>query len=51
MGCGGVSGFREMIKALKKKDYEKAADEMLDSQWARNHKARSGRLAKMMRDG
>lgn len=51
MGYLGVRRFARMTKCLQMEDYEGAADEMLDSQWARNHKARSGRLARWMRAG
>lgn len=49
MGVGGVLGFEQMIKALKEKDFEKAADEMLDSEWARDTSARAQRLSTRMR--
>lgn len=48
MGIGSLLGFKEMIKALEAKDYEKAAEEMLDSKWARQVGKRSAELAKMM---
>lgn len=51
MGFKGVNNFKRMIICLKEEDYEGAADEMLDSQWARNHKTRAFRLAQMMRSG
>lgn len=43
--------FKRMIKALEQGDYEKAADEMLDSKWARQVKGRAQTLARMMREG
>lgn len=51
MGFKGVCEFKKMIGYLKVEDYEGAADEMLDSQWARKHKNRAFRLAQMMRTG
>jgi lysozyme len=35
MGVAGVVGFKDMIKALKDKDYDAAADAMLDSNYAK----------------
>lgn len=49
MGVGGVLNFKKMIAALKAKDYNKAADEMLDSKWAKQTPARATRLADRMR--
>lgn len=51
MGYRGVSRFKNMIAYLKIEDYENAANEMLDSKWSRNHRLRSGRLAKQMKEG
>ena len=33
LGAGGVLGFHEMLAALARKDYERAALEALDSKW------------------
>lgn len=46
-----VLGFGAMLAALEDGDYEKAADEMLDSVWAFQVKARATRLAHQMRTG
>jgi len=35
LGCGGVMRFRKMLAALERGDRQKAADEALDSTWAR----------------
>ena len=43
--------FRKFIQAVKEKDFERAAKEMLDSRWARQVKKRAKRLAYMMRTG
>lgn len=50
----GLFNFRKFVKTinyLEKHDFERAADEMLESQWARNHPKRAGRLSEMMRSG
>jgi len=51
LGINGLALFKRMLQALKEGDYEKAADEMLDSQWARQVTARVYRLDQMMRAG
>lgn len=51
LGARGVSGFRKMIEALARKDYEAAADEMLDSGWHKQTPARCERMAAIMRTG
>lgn len=51
LGVGGLLGFRHMLEALRRGDYELAADEMLDSDWARQTPARAQRLAQEMRAG
>ena len=49
MGVKGVLNFKNMIKALEAKDYNKAGDEMLDSKWAKQTPARANRLSKAMK--
>ena len=49
MGLTKLNGFTEMRKALLKGDYNKAADEMIDSKWYRQVGDRSKRLVDMMR--
>ena len=52
LGIGGLMGFKRMLAALERGDYEAAAREMLDSKWAkRDTPARAGRLAERMRLG
>jgi lysozyme len=52
LGLSGLLGFRQMVKALERGDLETAADEMLDSAWAREDSpARAHRLAHAMRTG
>lgn len=49
LGVNGLMKFKNMIEALELKDYDKAADEMLNSRWANQVKSRATRLAKQMR--
>ena len=51
LGGHGVEGFKSFLTALKAGDYERAADEMLDSKWARQCHNRANRMAKTMRTG
>jgi lysozyme len=52
MGLHNVLEFKKMFAALRKGDYETAADEMLDSKWAKQvGPGRSDELAEMMRTG
>ncbi|HSE02879.1 MAG TPA: lysozyme [Methylomirabilota bacterium] len=51
MGVGKLLGFRNMIEALGRQDWEAAATEMLDSLWARQVGQRAQRLALQMRSG
>ncbi len=51
LGAGGVDGFRNMIAALRDRNYERAADEMLDSRWHDQTPARAEELAALMREG
>ena len=50
IGFGGVDRFRRMIQAIKDKDFNLAADEMMDSMWFRQVGQRAVRLVEMMRD-
>jgi len=51
MGVPRLLGFKKMIDALKEKDFQTAAAEMLDSKWAKQVLTRADRLAEMMRTG
>lgn len=51
MGLGGVLRFKNMIAAIENDDYEHAANEMLNSRWARQVGNRADRLAKKMKLG
>ena len=49
MGLPTLRKFRNMLAALQAGDYRKAADEALDSRWAKQVGARSGRIADLYR--
>ena len=49
LGQRGLRGFRKMLAAVKENDYALAADEMLDSAWARQTPERARELADIMR--
>ena len=51
MGLQGVKKFKKMRKAIKDGDWEKAADEMLDSRWAKQVGERATELAEIMKTG
>lgn len=51
MGVGALLNFRNMLSALTAGNYAKAADEMMNSKWARQVGERAERLAKLMREG
>ncbi len=51
MGPRRVAGFRNMLAAIRDDDFDRAADEMLDSKWARQVGRRANRLAEQMRSG
>lgn len=51
MGIPRLLAFYKMIAALEVQDYERAADEMLDSKWRRQVGDRATRLAQQMRSG
>ena len=51
MGRGRLLGFSKMIANVNLLQYEKAADEMVDSVWYRQTKKRAQRLVKAMRSG
>lgn len=48
MGFRGFLRFKKMIAAIEQKDWQKAADEMLDSQVGRNYRSRMTELAFLM---
>lgn len=51
LGLPRLLKFERMLKALEQHDYEAAAKEMLDSQWAKQVGERAARLAAMMESG
>lgn len=51
LGYGGVMKFKNMRAALIVGDYNAAAEEMLDSKWARQVGKRAIELANMMQTG
>lgn len=51
LGVPRLSGFKKMLHAMEDFDYEKAAEEMLDSKWATQVGDRATELAEMMCDG
>ena len=51
LGFRGLLNFRRMLDALGADDYERAADEMLDSRWAEQTPERAHELAAIMRTG
>lgn len=51
MGYKKLKGFKRMLAALAKRDYETAAKEMLDSKWAQQVGNRAIELSNIMRTG
>lgn len=51
LGYPRLCGFKKMIQALDRGDYDGAANEMLDSKWARDVGERAKTLAYFMRIG
>jgi lysozyme len=51
LGLTKFWSFKNMIKAIRVKNYNLAAQEMIDSKWARQTKSRAYHLAEMMRTG
>lgn len=49
LGLGGIGKFYRMLNALRLGDYNRAADEALDSIWARQTPARAKRVTDLMR--
>lgn len=49
MGGGGLDPFKKMRAAVERGDWNTAADEMLDSDWAEQVKGRATELAEIMR--
>lgn len=51
LGRTRFMGFRNMIDALKRADFDEAARQALASKWASQVGARAQRIAKMIREG
>lgn len=51
LGRSGLMGFRKMGLALAKSDWQTAADEALDSKWARQTPGRARRMARILLRG
>jgi len=51
LGFNGLRGFRKMLFAMEQGNYSLAADEALDSKWARQVGARAERIANLIRQG
>lgn len=51
LGMGGLLRFKKMIAALQALDFQQAAEEMLDSQWATQVGQRAVELSSMMETG
>lgn len=51
LGTDGLRNFPLFLEAVRTGDYDEAANEMLNSQWATQVKGRAIRLARMMRTG
>ena len=51
MGVKGLLGFRNTLAEINEGNYEKAADNMLKSKWARQTPNRAKRMAEQMRTG
>jgi len=51
LGVRGLLGFKRMLWEMQHGNYKKAAQEALDSRWAKQTPERARRVAKMIRDG
>lgn len=49
LGRAGLASFKRMLAAVKRRDYQSAADEMLSSMWRRQVGVRAEALAERMR--
>ena len=49
LGVRGVSKFKKALKAMENGDWEKAADEMLDSKWAKQTPNRAKEMSNIIR--
>ena len=49
MGYQKIKGFKKMWAALEIRDYDRAADEMIDSKWAKQEPNRANDLANIIK--
>ena len=50
LGVNGLLNFKNMWKALREHDWDRAAEEALDSRWAMQTPRRASEIAKMIRE-
>lgn len=50
MGVGGVMKFKKALAAMKVRNWEEAAKEMLDSKWARQTPGRANELSEIIKN-
>lgn len=51
LGVDGLLAFKRTLGSIERGDYKLAAEQMLESKWARQVKSRADRLSKMMETG
>lgn len=51
LGFAGLMGFKNMWSAIDRRDWDRAAKEMLNSKWARQVGVRAVELSEIMRTG
>ena len=51
LGTAGLLKFKAMLAAVEARDFDRAADEMLNSAWARQVRGRAQMLPAMMKTG
>ena len=51
LGATGLAGFKNFLDALSHRQWGRAANEMLDSKWAKQTPERANELAELMRGG
>lgn len=51
LGVTGLQAFKNMWAALEQRDFETAADEALDSRWAKQTPSRAAEIAAQLRTG
>lgn len=51
IGMTRLLGFKKMIAAIEREDFERASDEMMDSKWAAQVGSRATELSHMMKVG